>query len=117
MTDLVVVASSGGGTIPHVNRVISGEGWEQIFVIGTREGFNQVKGENLVYVEINPSDQLGVIKERITEKLRGKITGLEVGLNIISGSGKEHMAVVAALLGLGVGFRLIALTPTGVQEI
>ena len=118
MTELVVIASSGSGTIPHVNRVISGEGWENIFVIGTKEGFGQIEGpESIVYVEINPSDRLEVIRDTIFSKLNGMVKGLEVGLNMVSGSGKEHMAVVAALLKLGVGFRLIALTPSGIQEV
>jgi len=40
-----------------------------------------------------------------------------VGVNFISGAGKEHMALVSALMKLGVGFRLMASTMDGVKEL
>ena len=36
---------------------------------------------------------------------------------MVSGTGKEHMCVLAALLKLGVGVRLVALTKEGVQQL
>ena len=51
------------------------------------------------------------------QKLKEKISGIEVGLNIVSGSGKEHMALISALLKLGIGIRLVALTSNGVKEV
>ena len=41
----------------------------------------------------------------------------EAAVNLISGNGKEHMAVISALMKLGLGIRLIALTPNGIKEI
>jgi hypothetical protein len=49
--------------------------------------------------------------------LKDKIKGTEVALNLVSGTGKEHMAILAALLKLGVGIRLVALTKEGFKEI
>ena len=49
--------------------------------------------------------------------LKGKIKDTEVEVNFISGAGKEHMAIMGALLKLGVGIRLMALTRDGVEEI
>ena len=42
---------------------------------------------------------------------------METAVNLISGDGKEHMALLSALLKLGVGIRLIALTKEGVKEV
>ncbi len=117
MTDLIVVASSGTGTIAHVKKVVTGEEWENVYVIGTREAYSELGLEKGVLIEIDPHDMIGVIRDKIHDYLRGKLKGLEVGLNFVSGSGKEHMAAISALLKLGMGFRLIALTPEGVQEI
>ena len=50
-------------------------------------------------------------------KLSGRIGFGEVGLNIVSGSGKEHMAVLSAVMKLGVGYRLVAATANGIEEI
>ena len=48
------------------------------------------------------------------KKLKGKINGTEVALSIASGSGKEHMAIISALLGMPVGVRFVALTQEGI---
>ena len=45
------------------------------------------------------------------------INGMEVALNFVSGRGKEHMALVSAVLKLGLGVRFIALKPGGIEEI
>ena len=51
------------------------------------------------------------------EKLKGKIDGMEVALTIASGDGKEHMALVSALINLPVGVRFAALTREGVIDL
>ena len=53
----------------------------------------------------------------ITEKLKGKINGMEVALSLASGDGKEHMALVSALINLPVGVRFAALTKEGVIDL
>ena len=49
--------------------------------------------------------------------LKGKIKDPEVDVNFISGTGREHMALMSALLKLGVGIRLVAITKEGMEEI
>ena len=34
---------------------------------------------------------------------------MEIAVNFVSGDGREHMALVSALMKMGVGFRLIGL--------
>jgi len=41
----------------------------------------------------------------------------EVGLNIVSGAGKDNMALISAIMKLGLGYRLVAYTKDGVVEI
>ena len=55
--------------------------------------------------------------DEILNNLKGRIKSSEVGVNVISGTGREHMALVSALLQLGVCIRLIALTKDGIEEI
>ena len=57
-----------------------------------------------------------IVKD-IHKQLQGKIDDLEVAVNLVSGEGKEHMALLSALMKLGLGIRLIALTKNGVEEI
>ena len=55
--------------------------------------------------------------KELKEKLTGKIKGIEVAVNFVSGEGKEHMALMSALLKLGIGVRFVALKPDGIEEI
>ena len=50
-------------------------------------------------------------------KLKGKFGGMEVALSLASGDGKEHMALVSALINLPVGVRFAALTKEGVIDL
>ncbi len=45
----------------------------------------------------------------IKKHLQGKISDFEIALNFASGSGKEHMAILEAVMELGLNFRLVTL--------
>ena len=67
---------------------------------------------------IKLDDEFLDLKKEIISKIRERIgTGFEVSLSLASGNGKEHMALMSALLKLGIGIRFIALTKEGVEEI
>jgi len=57
------------------------------------------------------------LKEELSKKLKGKLNGTEVALSIASGDGKEHMALISALINLPVGIRFAALTKEGVIDL
>ena len=57
------------------------------------------------------------LRNAIGQGLKDKISDTEVAVNVISGTGKEHMAIISAILKMGLGIRLIALTKDGVEEI
>ncbi len=118
MTELVACLSTGKGTWGHVNRLIKENEWEQIFLITNefgKENFTIEKPTEIIVVDSNKG--IKELRDDIEEKLKGKIKGLEVAVNIISGSGKEHTAMIGALLRLGVGIRPVALTKDGMEEI
>ena len=118
MTSLIACLSSGKGTWVHVNEVINKQEWDQIILITNDFGVKNFKPEKTVnYVLINENKILSDMAKDIKKQLEGKINDLEVAINIISGTGKEHMAIISALIKLGLGFRLVALTPEGIKEI
>ena len=73
--------------------------------------------KNAEFVVVDFKKPVFELIEDIRKSLIGKITDLEVALNIVSGTGKEHMAILSALLKLGVGVRLMAVTKDGVREL
>ena len=118
MTDLIASISSGKGTIGHVERVIDGEEWERVIVITNDEFKNLVpKKENVEIIVLDNKKMLPDMVEDIRKSLKDKIRIMETAVNIISGEGKEHMALLSALLKLGAGIRLVAFTKDGVKEV
>lgn len=118
MVELIACLSTGKGTWGHVNRLIEDGKWSKVILITNeygKENFN--KKDNTEFIVININRGLKEMRDEIKERLKGLIKGSEVGVNFISGSGREHMALMSALLQLGIGIRLVALTKDGVEEV
>ena len=49
----------------------------------------------------------GEAVNRLMKELSNLIVGVEVGVNLVSGTGKEHMVLLSSLLRLGFGIRLV----------
>jgi len=118
MTDLVACHSTGKGTWTHVSRLMAAAEWSKVFLVCTAFGKARFTSERpFEFVVVNDEEPLQLIAESIASQLKGKFSDLEVAVNLISGSGKEHMAVLSALQKAGVGWRLVLLDDAGkVQE-
>ena len=66
---------------------------------------------------LDSAKPLGELKKELLEKLRPLLSEFEACLSIASGTGKEHMALISALLSIPVGIRLTAFTKSGVEFI
>ena len=111
--ELVALLSSGKGTWTQVAGVINHGEWDRIILIGDNFAKQFTSEKDFEFIEVNSSSILD-IKEEVLKKLKGKIKGTEVALSIASGTGKEHMGVISALLSLPVGIRFTALTKDGI---
>ena len=114
MTSLVACISTGKGTWAHVAQLISQEKWDKIYLVTEEFGMKFQAPENAEFVIIKNSKSVQEISKDIQNQLKGKILDLEVAVNLISGEGKEHMALISALLSLPVGIRFTALTKEGI---
>ena len=118
MTDLVACLSLPEKSWGHVEKLIEGQEWKKILLITDdfgKKNFKPKKNSDFVVVDFQkPVFELIL---DIQNGLKGKITDLEVALNLVSGNGKEHTAILSALLKLGVGIRLMAVTKDGVREL
>jgi len=110
--ELVAFLGDGKGTWGQVAGVINHGEWENIILLGDNfaRQFN-IKKE-FEFIEIS-SKTIIELKYEILKKLKGKINGTEVALSIASGDGKQHMALISALLSLPVGIRFVVLTKDG----
>ena len=112
--ELVALLSTGKGTWGQVAGLATRGEWDKIFLIGSEfaEKFDLEKEHE--FIKISGDERVVDLKKDLMEKLKGKINGTEVALSIASGDGKEHMALISALLSLPVGVRFVALTKDGI---
>ena len=111
--ELVAFLGSGKGTWGQVAGVINRGDWESIILVGNDFAKRFTVEKDFEFIETTTSAIVD-LKEEILKKLKGKIKGTEVALTIASGDGKEHMALISALLSLPVGIRFTALTKDGI---
>jgi len=118
MAELIVCLGEGIKDLNYISKLIKEKQWEKVIILTNSENKNKLKSQkNIEIIPINPKKPLVELSKEVKEKLKGKISGIEIAVNFVSASGKEHMALMSALLKLGLGIRLIALTPTTIQEI
>lgn len=118
MADLIACIGTGKGTWAHVLRIIDEQEWGTIFIVTNAFGQENFKcRKDVSYIVIDEEQQLPDLIQSLKAQLSGKIGFGDIAINFISGTGKEHMALLSACLQLGVGIRLIALTKNGIQEV
>ncbi len=115
---LVACLSTGKGTWVHVSKLLNYEEFDKIFLITNDFGKQNFKNSNakIELIVIDDNADLEIIRDDLKNKLKGKLSGTEIAMNIFSGSGKEHMALISAILQLGFGFRLYASSDSGIKE-
>jgi hypothetical protein len=118
MAQLVALLSKGEGTWGQIAGLIKKGKWDKIILIGTSfaKNFN-IEGAEYEMIEVDLGKPLSLLKKEILEKLKPKLDNdfnSEVVLSIASGDGKEHMALISALLSIPVGVRFTALTKEGI---
>ena len=114
--ELVALVSSGKGSWGQIAGVINRGEWDNIILIGTDFAKKFTSEKDFEFIEIKDGPLVD-LKEEIQKKLKGKIKGTEVALSIASGNGKEHMALISALLSQPVGIRFSALTKDGIVSL
>ena len=118
--ELIALLSSGKGTWAQVSGLIKQGDWDKIILLGD-EFSSQFKVQDKVeiteFIKIDLGKRLKDLRDECVQKLKGKFSGTEVALSIASGNGKEHMALISALINLPVGIRFAALTRDGVIDL
>lgn len=118
--ELVALLSSGKGTWAQVSGLIKYGEWERIILFGDEFASQfqvEDKKEIVEFIKIDLTKKIKDLRDEFLKKLKGKIDGTEVALSIASGDGKEHMALISALINFPVGIRFAALTKEGVIDM
>ncbi|MEM2956063.1 MAG: hypothetical protein QW041_00595 [Candidatus Pacearchaeota archaeon] len=112
--EFIALLSSGEGTWGQIAGLIKRGEWEKIILLGDNYAKKFISEKQADFISVDLSLPLKELKEEFLKKLRGKISGMEVALSIASGTGKEHMALISALIDMPVGIKFTALTKDGI---
>lgn len=118
MSTLIACLSVGKGTWAHVTKLLGSSEWEQVFLITNefgREKYSHDQEFEPIVIESNKD--VAELSNDIKAALDGKIKDTEVAVNFMSGSGNEHMALISALLKLGLGIRLVVSEGDSFKEL
>jgi len=119
MSVLIAILSQGKGTWSHLKKLIEKSEYEKIFIITNDFGiekYNPEKGERMI--KVNFDDNSKQIRDMIVSQLKEALSEeLEVDINITSGNGKEHTALISAVLRMGVGVRIVDMIDEKVEEL
>lgn len=118
MTSLIACLTTGKGTWAYVTQVMRAQQWDKIFLITNQFGKEKYLPEaehrgKTTLVVINEDQSVQELTLAIKNALHQQIGDFEVAINIISGTGKEHMALLAAVIQCGIGFRLVGVNSEG----
>lgn len=118
--ELVALLSTGKGTWGQIAGLVNRGEWEKVILVTdnfftpTVNKLDFSKKCEVVSIDFNKKIKENI--DELKEKLKNKISGTEVSLSIASGNGKQHMALISALLKLPVGIKFIALVKEGIIE-
>ncbi|MFH1608199.1 MAG: hypothetical protein ABIA78_03625 [archaeon] len=115
--ELIALLSSGKGTWGQISGLMTHGEWDKVILVGNNFAKQFAHEKEFEFIEISLDKKLKELKEEFSTKLKGKFNGMEVALSIASGDGKEHMALISALINLPVGIRFAALTKDGVVDL
>lgn len=107
MPTLIACLSTGKGTWTEVTQIIKARSWDKIFLITNEFGRENFKADqNTKLILIDSFKEIAELSEQIKSQLKDQIKDFEIALNLVSGAGKEHMALLKAVMELGLNFRL-----------
>ncbi|MFZ1970880.1 MAG: hypothetical protein WAU65_01730 [Candidatus Nanoarchaeia archaeon] len=115
--ELVALLSSGEGTWAQVSGLIKYGEWDKIIILGDDLAKKFTIEKEFEFIKIDLNKKIIDLRDELLQKLKGKIDGTEVALSIASGDGKQHMALISALINFPVGIRFAALTKEGVIDL
>jgi hypothetical protein len=89
--------------------------YDKAIIIKSKDAEDFPTNEKCITLSFDTKKSMAELKNEILEKTKTELSGdFEVALSLASGSGKEHMALIGALLSIPVGIRMVAYTKDGI---
>lgn len=116
--ELVVFVGEDKESWGQIKGVMNNLECEKIIVVKNAKVTGFPTNPKTQMINVDTGKSLTELKEEIQKSLKEKLSkDFEVALSIASGNGKEHMALISALLSIPVGIRLVVYTKSGIEWI
>lgn len=106
MVSLIAVLSSGKGTWAQVNALVKCTKWDKIYFICNDYAFENFEANGGIKLKFDEKKVLDSMN-KLSQFFKSEIKDFEVAVNLYSGNGVEHMAVISSVLKAGLGMRLV----------
>lgn len=118
MTSLIALVSSGKGTWGQVASLMRLAKWDKVYLICNDFSYENYKvdSQKILKLRIDEKKPQESV-DKLSKFLKKEITDMEVGLNLSSGDGMEHMIVLSSVLKAGLGLRLIYADYEEIKEL
>ena len=114
MGTLITLLGTGKGTWHEVHGLLSLKAFDTVLVFIDEWAAKDYRNEHGAALAVMPADApsatlVTLFSESIKQKLQetGAHAEFDIALNIASGTGKQHAALIAAVLQLGYGVRFV----------
>lgn len=101
----------------QVTGLINHEAWDKVIIVKNKSVSDFPKIEGAEEILIDAALPLLELKSFLIERLKPCISAFDACVSLASGTGKEHMALVSALLAIPTGVRLVAFTKQGIEFV
>ncbi len=115
--ELVAFLGDDKETWGQITGLINKGDWEKIILVKSKSSEDYEPAKAAEIIKVDTTKPLTELKQDIINKLKDKFQSFEAHVSIASGTGKEHMALISALLSIPVGIRLVVFTKNGVEII
>lgn len=115
MVNLVALMSSDSKNWKEVASLFNSAKWDNVFLICCDLAYSSINLDGIVKLKYNEASPIESISS-LTKFFKNEIKDFEVCVNLSSGSGIEHMALLTALLKSGLGLRFVYSMNNKVKE-
>jgi hypothetical protein len=114
--ELISFLGNDKENLGQITALVNRGEWESVILIKNKGTPNIETSKEYKSIQVDSSLPLLKLKEEIQNKLKPHLSSsFEVALSLASGTGKEHMAIISALLNIPVGIKITAFTSEGIE--
>ena len=114
--ELVAFLGNDKENLGQITALINRGDWEKVILLKNKETPNIQTAKEYRTIQIATDQDLFSLQNEMKEKLKSSLAKeFEVALSLASGTGKEHMALISALLSIPVGIKIVAYTKKGIE--